>query len=37
MLSVKPRSKAWKEPGNFNSCLFGLVWVVQLLIFGASV
>ncbi|KFZ22426.1 hypothetical protein V502_02883 [Pseudogymnoascus sp. VKM F-4520 (FW-2644)] len=37
MLSVKPRTKTWKEPGNFNSCLSGLIWVVQLLIVGASV
>ncbi|OBT96259.1 hypothetical protein VE01_05857 [Pseudogymnoascus verrucosus] len=37
MLSIKPRTKTWKEPGNLNSCLSGLIWVVQLLIFAASV
>jgi hypothetical protein len=37
MLSVKSRTKTWKEPGNFNSCLSGVIWVVQLLIFGTSV
>ena len=25
MLSVKPRTKSWKEPGDFNSCLSGLI------------
>jgi hypothetical protein len=33
MLSVEPRTKKWKEPGNFKSCL---IWVVQLLIFAGS-
>jgi len=37
MLSVKPYTKTWKEPGNYNSCLSGVIWVVQLLIFHASV
>jgi hypothetical protein len=37
MLSVKPRTKTWKEAGNFNSCLSSLIWVVQLLIFAAGV
>lgn len=37
MLNIKPRTKTWKEPGNLISCLFGLIWVVQLLIFAASV
>jgi superfamily II DNA or RNA helicase len=36
MLSVKPHTRTWKEPGNYNSCLSGVVWVVQLLIFYAS-
>ena len=36
MLSVKPRTRTWKEPGNYNSCLSGIIWVVQLLIFHAS-
>ncbi len=37
MLSVKPYAKTWKEPGNYNSCLSGVIWVVQLIIFHASV
>jgi superfamily II DNA or RNA helicase len=36
MLSVKPYSKTWKEPGNYNSCLSGVIWAVQLIIFHAS-
>jgi len=36
MLSVKPHTKTWKEPGNYNSCLSGVIWVVQLIIFYAS-
>ncbi|KUJ08145.1 uncharacterized protein LY89DRAFT_764883 [Mollisia scopiformis] len=36
MLSVKPYTKTWKEPGNYNSCLSGVIWVVQLIIFHAS-
>ena len=36
MLSVKPFTKTWKEPGNYNSFLSGLIWVVQLIIFHAS-
>jgi Orsellinic acid/F9775 biosynthesis cluster protein D/Helicase conserved C-terminal domain len=35
MLSVKPSTLTWKEPGNYNSCLSGLIWVVQLIIFYA--
>ncbi|TVY12548.1 hypothetical protein LARI1_G009653, partial [Lachnellula arida] len=35
--SVRPFTKTWKEPGNYNSFLSGLIWVVQLLIFHASV
>lgn len=37
MQSVRPFTKTWKEPGNYNSFLSGLIWVVQLLIFHASV
>ncbi len=37
MHSVKPFTKTWKEPGNYNSFLSGLTWVVQLVIFHASV
>jgi hypothetical protein len=36
MLSVKPHTRTWKEPGNYNSCLSGIIWVVQLLVFHAS-
>jgi hypothetical protein len=36
MLSVKPHSKTWKEAGNYNSCLSGVIWAVQLVIFHAS-
>jgi hypothetical protein len=28
MLSVKPYTKTWKEPGNYNSCLSSVIWVV---------
>jgi hypothetical protein len=35
--SIKPFTKTWKEPGNYNSFLSGLTWVVQLVIFHASV
>ena len=33
MLSVKPSTLAWKDAGNFNSFLSGLIWTTQLLIF----
>ena len=33
MLSIKPSTLSWIEPGNFNSHLSGIIWVVQLLIF----
>ena len=33
MLSVKLYTKTWKEPSNYNSCLSGVIWVVQLIIF----
>ncbi|KUJ16108.1 uncharacterized protein LY89DRAFT_719745 [Mollisia scopiformis] len=36
MLSVKPYTKTWKEPGNYNSCLSSVIWVVQLIIFHTS-
>ena len=37
MHSVRPFTKTWKEPANYNFFLSGLIWVVQLLIFHASV
>lgn len=33
MLSIKPSTQGWLEPGNFNSNLSAIIWVVQLLIF----
>ena len=33
MLSIKPSTKSWMKPGNFNSNLSAIIWVVQLLIF----
>ncbi|GAB7336620.1 hypothetical protein MBLNU13_g10315t1 [Cladosporium sp. NU13] len=36
MLSIKPSTKGWLEPGNFNSHLSPMIWVVQLLIFYDS-
>ncbi|KUJ17841.1 uncharacterized protein LY89DRAFT_684764 [Mollisia scopiformis] len=36
MLSVKLYTKTWKEPGNYNSCLSSVIWVVQLIIFHTS-
>ncbi|KAK0847016.1 hypothetical protein LTR03_006526 [Friedmanniomyces endolithicus] len=33
MLSIKPSTQGWMEPGNFNSSLSAMIWVVQLLIF----
>jgi hypothetical protein len=33
MLSIDPLSLAWKEAGNYNSFLSGLIWTTQLLIF----
>jgi len=36
ILSVKPHTKTWKEAGNYNSCLSGVIWVVQLIIFHTS-
>ena len=37
MLSIKPSTRSWMEPGNFNSSLSALIWVVQLLVFYDSV
>lgn len=37
MLSIKPTTKTWKAPGNFNSSLSGLIWVSQLILFYHSV
>ena len=36
MHNVRPFTKTWKEPGNYNS-LAGLIWVAQLIIFHTSV
>ena len=36
MLSIKPWTKSWMEPGNFNSSLSAIIWVVQLLVFYNS-
>ncbi|KAI7206681.1 hypothetical protein KC365_g17003 [Hortaea werneckii] len=36
MLSIKPSTQGWLEPGNFNSHLSAIIWVVQLLIFYDS-
>lgn len=36
MLSIKPSTQGWLEPGNFNSNLSAIIWVVQLLIFYSS-
>jgi hypothetical protein len=36
MLSIKPTTKGWLEPGNFNSHLSAMIWVVQLLVFYDS-
>jgi superfamily II DNA helicase RecQ len=36
MLSVKPSTQGWLEPGNFNSHLSAIIWVVQLLVFYDS-
>ena len=33
MLSMKPTTKTWKEPGDFSSNLSGIIWVSQLLLF----
>ncbi|KAJ9625493.1 hypothetical protein H2203_004250 [Taxawa tesnikishii (nom. ined.)] len=36
MLSIKPSTQGWMEPGNFNSSLSAMIWVAQLLIFYDS-
>ncbi|KAI7140984.1 hypothetical protein KC316_g16311, partial [Hortaea werneckii] len=36
MLSIKRSTQGWLEPGNFNSNLSAIIWVVQLLIFYNS-
>ncbi|KAI7199144.1 hypothetical protein KC365_g19132, partial [Hortaea werneckii] len=36
MFSMKPSTQGWLEPGNFNSNLSAIIWVVQLLIFYDS-
>jgi superfamily II DNA helicase RecQ len=36
MLSISPTTLCWMEPGDFNSHLSAMVWVVQLLIFYDS-
>ena len=36
MLSIKPSTRSWMEPGNFNSSLSAMIWVVQLLVFYDS-
>jgi hypothetical protein len=36
MLSIKPSTRSWLEPGNFNSSLSAIIWIVQLLIFYDS-
>ncbi|KAM0718343.1 hypothetical protein Q7P37_006675 [Cladosporium fusiforme] len=36
MLSIKPSTRNWMEPGNFNSSLSAMIWIVQLLVFYDS-
>jgi hypothetical protein len=36
MLSIKPSIRSWIEPGNFNSSLSAIIWIVQLLVFYDS-
>jgi hypothetical protein len=36
MLSIKPSTRSWMEPGNFNSSLSAIIWVVQLSVFYDS-
>ncbi|KAK0924951.1 hypothetical protein LTR29_018106 [Friedmanniomyces endolithicus] len=36
MLSIKPSTQGWIGPGDFNSHLSGIIWVVQLLFFFDS-
>jgi hypothetical protein len=36
MLSIKLSIRSWIEPGNFNSSLSAIIWIVQLLVFYDS-
>jgi superfamily II DNA helicase RecQ len=36
MLSIKASTRSWIEPGNFNSGLSAIIWIVQLLVFYDS-
>jgi hypothetical protein len=36
MLSIKPPTRSWIEPSNFNSSLSAIIWIVQLLVFYDS-
>ena len=36
MLSAELSTGSWMQPGNFNSHLSGIIWVVQLLVFHDS-
>lgn len=36
MLAVRSNTGSWMEPGNYNSSLSGMIWVLQLLIFSHS-
>ncbi|KAK6439524.1 hypothetical protein LTR95_004275 [Oleoguttula sp. CCFEE 5521] len=36
MLSIKPSTQGWLEPGNFNSSLSAIIWIAQLLFFYDS-
>ena len=36
MLSIKPLTRSWIEPSNFNSSLSAIIWIVQLLVFYDS-
>jgi hypothetical protein len=36
MLSIKPSTRSWMEPGNFNSSLSAIIWVIQLLVFAVD-
>jgi hypothetical protein len=36
ILSIKPSTRSWMEPGNFDSSLSAIIWIVQLLIFYDS-
>jgi hypothetical protein len=36
MLSIKPSTRSWMEPSNFNSSLLAIIWIMQLLVFYNS-